>query len=89
MRFLLHLLLLFQNPNHKRYKVEVDTDAHLAQGWTTDDRHTINRATRRKNSQKVRTMKLIPQQKHKFRKMKGLRKGSKARVATVLGRLSL
>ncbi|CAN6822155.1 unnamed protein product [Brassica oleracea] len=58
-------------------------------GWTTDDRHTINRATRKKNSQKIRAMKLIPQQKHKFRKMKGLRKDSKTRVATVLGRLSL
>ncbi|CAN7023495.1 unnamed protein product, partial [Brassica rapa subsp. trilocularis] len=52
MRFLLHLLLLFQirgprllifleppmvNPlNHKHYKVKVNTDARLAQGWTTD-----------------------------------------------------
>nr|VDC67350.1 unnamed protein product [Brassica rapa] len=89
MRFLLHLLLLFQNPNHKHYKVKVDTDARLAQGWTTDDRHTINQATRRKNSQEVGTMKLIPQQKRNFGKMKSLKKGSKAREATVLGQLSL
>ncbi|CAG7871408.1 unnamed protein product [Brassica rapa] len=58
-------------------------------GWTTDDRHTINQATRRKNSQEVGTMKLIPQQKRNFGKMKSLKKGSKAREATVLGQLSL
>ncbi|CAF2087507.1 unnamed protein product [Brassica napus] len=58
-------------------------------GWTTDDRYTINRATRRKNSQEVGAIKLIPQQKRNFGKMKELEKGSKAREATVLGRLSL
>ena len=83
------VLFIVWNPSHKHYKVKVNTDARLAQGWTTDDRHTINRATRRKNSQEVGAMKLFLQQKRNFGKMKELEKGSKAREATVLGRLSL
>ncbi|WZZ00495.1 hypothetical protein YC2023_072823 [Brassica napus] len=84
------------NSNKKfRLRLKSDTETQLPtheilatlvatiSGWTTDDRYTINRATRRKNSQEVGAIKLIPQQKRNFGKMKELEKGSKAREATV------